>query len=110
VRPFALIRAGVPLGYGEVWVDGVEREIELARIIVPPERRGRGIGLQLVTLLLTQAAETGYRDAFVRVAPDNAAALACYRRAGLAPVSEVERLAFNAGQPLEYVWLRRELG
>jgi ribosomal protein S18 acetylase RimI-like enzyme len=109
VRPFVLSRSGVLLGYGEVWIDAEEHEVELARIIVRPGQRGRGIGRLLVTLLLEQAAETGYRAAFVRVAPDNAAALACYRHAGFAPVGEEERLAFNEGQPLEYVWLRHEL-
>ncbi|HEX5640798.1 MAG TPA: GNAT family N-acetyltransferase [Thermoleophilia bacterium] len=109
VRPFVLVRSGMLLGYGEVWIDEEEREVELARIIVRPERRGRGLGRLLVRLLLEQAAQTGHQTAFVRVAPGNAAALACYRNAGLAPVSEEERQAFNEGQPLEYVWLRREL-
>ena len=81
-----------------------------ARIIVRPERRGQGLERLLVTLLLEQAAQTDYRAAFVRVAPDSAAALACYRRAGFVPVGEEERLASNEGQPLDYVWLRRELG
>ena len=109
VRPFVLIRSGELLGYGEVWIDEEEREVELGRIIVRPERRGQGLGRLLVTLLLGQAAQTGYQAAFVRVAPGNAAALACYRRAGFTPVSEAERLAFNEGQPLEYVWLSCEL-
>ena len=109
VRPFVLVHRGILLGYGEVWIDAEEREVELARIIVRPERRGQGLGRLLVTLLLEQAAATGYQAAFVRVAPENAAALACYRRAGFTPVSEAERLAFHEGQPLEYVWLRRAL-
>ena len=109
VRPFVLARGGVLLGYGEVWIDADEREVELARVIVRPERRGQGLGRLLVRLLLEQAAETGYQAAFVRVVPDNAGALACYRRAGFGPVGELERLAFNEGQPLDYVWLRREL-
>ena len=106
VWPFVLVRSGVLLGYGEVWIDTEEREVELGRIIVRPEHRGQGLGRLLVTLLLEQAAKTGYRAAFVRVTPNNAAALACYRRAGFAPVGEEERLAFNKGQPLAYVWLR----
>jgi len=75
VRPFVLIRRGVLLGYGEVWIDAEEPEVELARIIVRPDRRGQGMGRLLVTLLLEQAAQTGFRAAFVRVAPDNAAAV-----------------------------------
>ena len=62
-----------------------------------------------MTLLLEQAAETGYPAAFVRVAPENAAALACYAAAGFAPVTPDERRRFNAGQPVAYAWLRRDL-
>ena len=109
VRPFVLIRSGDAARLRR----GLDRRRgargRARRIIVRPERRGQGLGRLLVTLLLEQAAQTGYQAAFVRVAPGNAAALACYRRAGFTPVSEAERLAFNEGQPLEYVWLRCEL-
>jgi ribosomal protein S18 acetylase RimI-like enzyme len=109
VHAYVLVEAGEPLGYGEVWVDADEREVELGRIIVAPERRGQGLGRLLVTLLLEQAAPTGYPAAFVRVAPDNAAALACYAGAGFAAVTPDERRRFNEGQPVAYAWLRREL-
>ena len=109
VRPYVLVDAGTPAGYGEVWVDEEEQEVELGRIIVAPERRGQGLGRLLVSLLLEQAAQTGYPAAFVRVAPDNAAALACYAGAGFAPVTPDERRRFNEGQPVAYAWLRREL-
>ena len=110
VRPYVLREDGVLLAYGEIWVDHDEQEVELGRIIVRPERRGQGVGRLLVSLLRDQAAPSGYRSAFVRVAPENAAALDCYQAAGFAPVSADEQREFNQGQPIEYVWLRRSLG
>ena len=110
VRPFVLRDAGALVAYGELWVDDDEQEVELARIIVRPARRGRGVGRMLVTQLLLRAARTGYPAAFVRVVPGNHGALACYRAAGFAPVSAEERLRFNEGQPVDYVWLQRSLG
>ena len=109
VRPYVLREDGVLLAYGEVWVDDDEQEVELGRIIVRPERRGRGVGRRVVRLLLDQAAQTGYRTAFLRVAAENAAALVCYQAAGFVPVPADEQRKFNQGQPVEYVWLRQAL-
>jgi ribosomal-protein-alanine N-acetyltransferase len=109
VHAYVLVEAGELLGYGEVWVDQDEREVELGRVIVRPQRRGQGLGRLLVGLLLQRVAQTGYPTAFVRVAPDNAAALACYAGAGFAAVTPDERRRFNEGQPVAYAWLRREL-
>ena len=36
VRPYVLVDAGAPAGYGEVWVDEEEQEVELGRIVVAP--------------------------------------------------------------------------
>jgi GNAT superfamily N-acetyltransferase len=44
-----------PIGYGELWLDDDEDEVELARIIVAPEHRGKGLGYQLVQALLARA-------------------------------------------------------
>jgi len=110
VHSYVLREDDVLVAYGEIWVDEEEQEVELGRLIVRPERRGQGVGRLLVTLLLQQAALTGYRTAFLRVAQENRAALACYGRAGFVPVSADEQRDFNKGQPVEYVWLRRDLG
>ena len=110
VRPYVLCDAEEQLGYGEVWVDEPEREVELARIIVSPEGRGRGVGQRLVRLLLEQDSLVGLPDAFVRVVPENGAALAYYRAAGFSPVSEEEHEEFNRGQPVDYVWMHYPLG
>jgi ribosomal protein S18 acetylase RimI-like enzyme len=110
VRAYVLCEGEEPVGYGEVWIDEPEQEVELARIIVSPDHRGRGIGSHLVGLLLERAAWSGLPDAFVRVVPENGAALACYRGAGFSPVSEPEREEFNRGQPVDYVWMHYPLG
>jgi len=108
VHPYVLVNHAGPCGYGEVWDDPEEHEAELARIVVDPARRGRGIGRELVELLAADAIERGWDDVWVRVLPDNAPALACYRRAGFVAASDEEAASFNAGQPTHYVWMRLE--
>jgi ribosomal protein S18 acetylase RimI-like enzyme len=110
VKPYVLCEGEKPIGYGEVWIDEPEQEVELARIIVSPARRGYGMGRRLVRLFLQRAASSRLPDAFVRVVPENGAALACYRGAGFSPVSEEEREQFNRGQPVDYVWMYYALG
>ncbi len=109
VNPYVLCDVEEPVGYGEVWIDEPEKEVELARILVSPDYRGRGVGRRLVRRLLERAARSGLPDAFVRVVPENGAALACYRDAGFSPVSEEEREEFNRGQPVDYVWMHYPL-
>ena len=110
VRPYVMRDGEEPVGYGEVWIDEPEREVELARIIVSPDHRGYGMGRHLVRLILEQASLAGLPDAFVRVGPENGTAIACYRSAGFSPVSASEREEFNRGQPVDYVWMHYPLG
>jgi ribosomal protein S18 acetylase RimI-like enzyme len=109
VKPYVLCDGEVPVGYGEMWTDEAEREVDLARVIVSPTRRGHGVGRRLVHLLLEQASLSEHPNAFVRVVPENGAALACYRGAGFSPVSGSQREAFNRGQPVDYVWMHYPL-
>ena len=106
VHPFLLIEDGAAIGYGEIWVDSDLGEVELARILIKPACRGNGAGRRLVNLLLAEAAKSKLPNAFVRVYPGNAVAIACYQRAGFrrvyAPVEEL----WNHSQPAEYVWLQ----
>ncbi|MCX5233403.1 GNAT family N-acetyltransferase [Streptomyces sp. NBC_00233] len=94
------------VGYGELWFDAEENEVELARIIVAPDNRGKGLGRILVRRLLAQAVGAGYSDVFMRVHPDNEAALRCYRGAGFMPVEAGLAESWNAAQPVKYVWLQ----
>jgi ribosomal protein S18 acetylase RimI-like enzyme len=106
VRPFLWLEDGLPVAYGEVWDEAEADEAELARIVVAPERRGAGIGRAFVGLLVEQARAAGFDDVWLRVVPDNAPAIACYRGAGFVRASAEEETAFNEGQPVAYVWMR----
>ena len=55
---------------------------ELARILVDPALRRRGIGRRLTALLGERARAAGFVDVWLRVVPDNEPALAAYRAAG----------------------------
>lgn len=104
VQAFALYDEGVLTAYGELWVDHDEQEVELARLIVDPARRGRGVGRRLAALLADRA-RASYADVFLRVHPDNAAALRSYAAAGFGPVPQADQAQWNRGQALEYCWL-----
>ncbi|MFH8486701.1 GNAT family N-acetyltransferase [Streptomyces longisporoflavus] len=106
VRGHVLVKRERLLAYGEVWCDEEEDEAELARIIVAPDVRGRGVGRSLVRGLAGLALRVGYTEIFMRVHPGNAAALRCYRRAGFLPVDPALAAEWNAPQPVGYVWLR----
>jgi len=108
VRAHLLVADGRPVGYGELWCDAEEDEVELARIIVAPDARGQGYGRALVRGLLAQALGTGCSEVFLRVHPDNEPALRCYRGAGFVPVDPALAASWNTAQPVAYVWLRYE--
>ena len=90
--------------YGELWVDDDEAEVELARLIVDPAERRQGLGQSLATGL-AELARSRYPQVFLRVHPDNIAARRCYAAAGFEPVEPDQATAWNAGQPVDYVWL-----
>src|SRR5690242_9231983 len=92
------------VGYGEVWRDGAEAEI--ARVIVAPAERGRGLGRVLVSELAARARATGLSPVWIRLHEDNDAALACYAAAGFRRIDQAAEAEFNAGQPRRYVWMR----
>ena len=106
VQAYVLEIDGSPVAYGEIWEDPDENEAELARLIVQPVRRGRGVGRWLVQELLAEARRLGWADVWLRVAPDNEPALGAYTAAGFVPATADEQAAFNAGQPEAYVWMR----
>lgn len=93
------------VGYGELWIDADEEEVELARLIVAPARRGQGLGRRLAAALTAQAL-THYPAVFMRVYPDNEPALRCYAAAGFTPVPQDQADEWNQAQPAPYVWLR----
>lgn len=98
------------LGYGELWVDHAAGEVEVARLIVRPPARRRGVGLALTRLLLARARErhSDY-DVFLRVRPENATAVRVYLRAGFQRVDAAIAREWNQGQPHAYVWMQARL-
>lgn len=105
VHAFTLFGDGVPAGYGEVWVDRAEDETELARIVIDPARRGRGLGRQLTRLLAAEAARHRLEETWLRVVPGNTAAISCYRAAGFVRAPAELEARFNIGQRQPYVWM-----
>jgi ribosomal protein S18 acetylase RimI-like enzyme len=104
VQPFGMYRGGRLVAYGELWVDDDEAEVELARLIVDPGERGQGLGRRLAAGL-ADLARSRYPRVFLRVHPDNLAARRCYAAAGFQPVEPDQAAAWNASQPVDYVWL-----
>jgi len=64
---------------------------ELRPIVVAPAVRGAGLGVQLVHVLLTDAAQRGFDRVYLYAEEDNTAAGACYRKAGFRPAGQERR-------------------
>ena len=94
IHSYLLFDGERPVGYGEVWLDDEEDEVELARIIVDPEVRGRGIGAELVRALLVPALAAGYSEVFLRVRPENAVAIRVYEAIGMRHTISYRSLLF----------------
>ncbi|GIJ32047.1 GNAT family N-acetyltransferase [Micromonospora sediminimaris] len=105
VLAYLALLDGEPAGYGELWLDDDEAEVELARLIVAPALRGRGLGRRMVTLL-TNLARDHHPTVLMRLHPDNVPALRCYTAAGFELVPPDEADQWNRGQPVPYLWLR----
>lgn len=106
IKSFLYFDAETPIAYGELWLDDEEDEVELARIIVAPDLRGKGIGTDFIRSLLTPALAAGYPDIFLRVRPDNTPAIRAYLRAGFQSVPEALAAEWNEPQPINYTWLQ----
>jgi ribosomal protein S18 acetylase RimI-like enzyme len=97
---------GVLTAYGELWLDALEDEVELARLIVAPERRGQGFGKLLVHALLRRAQLTDLATTMLRVEPDNEIAIGCYLACGFEPLGPTESAEWNVGQRRDWFWMR----
>jgi ribosomal protein S18 acetylase RimI-like enzyme len=107
VRAYLLVDTdATPVAYGELWIDDDEHEVELARIIVDPNRRGRRFGRRFVAELATMA-QTIHPATIMRVQPGNDTAVACYRAAGFRRLDPDAEREWNQGQPTAYLWMTR---
>lgn len=106
IESYLLFDGVQPVGYGEVWLDEEEDEVELARLIVDPKVRGRGFGRELVRALLVPAVNAGYSEVFIRVRPENEIAIRTYHRTGFVDVPAGLMDEWNQDQPVAYRWMR----
>lgn len=98
---------GPPVAYGELWLDHEEGDLELARLVVAPERRGQGVGRAFVRALVDRARATHPELPLVllRVQPDNTRAIRAYAAAGFVDVPADEQPTWNEGQRAVYHWM-----
>ena len=98
---------GEPRAYGELWLDDEEGEVELARLLVAPELRGRGVGRSLTRALTDHARRTHPElpSVILRVRPENEQAIRCYTGAGFVAVPVDEQATWNEGQRFDYHWM-----
>ena len=99
--------SGEPVAYGELWLDDEEGEVELARLLVAPDRRGQGIGRALTRELSDRARRTHPELPVVmlRVRPENLQAIRAYVAAGFVAVPAEEQASWNEGQRFAYHWM-----
>jgi ribosomal protein S18 acetylase RimI-like enzyme len=111
VQPWLMLGPdGRPVAYGELWVDDEEDEVELARLIVAPDLRGRGLGKELTQALMAKTAGTGMATRMLRVVPDNAVAIGCYLACDFEPLGPEESAVWNEGQRRDWYWMRLPQG
>jgi RimJ/RimL family protein N-acetyltransferase len=104
---FTDVEGGPLVAYGELWLDDDEGEVELARLLVAPERRGQGVGRVLVRTLVERARQTHpeLADVILRVRPENEQAIRAYAAAGFVAVPADEQETWNQGQRFAYHWM-----
>jgi GNAT superfamily N-acetyltransferase len=107
VAAYLLLDDDEPVAYGELWLDAEEEEVELARLLVAPARRGRGVGRTLTSLLSNAARERHPElpTVCLRVLPENVAGHRAYQAAGFGFVDPDAEKEWNAGQPTQYRWM-----
>ena len=109
VEAFVFVDAadGPPVAYGELWLDREEGDLELAHLLVAPERRDQGLGRAFVRALADQGrhAHPELSPVLLRVQPENTRAIRAYAAAGFVPVPADEQETWNQGQRATYHWM-----
>jgi GNAT superfamily N-acetyltransferase len=93
---------GVPVAYGELQEHPAVPYMRLARLLVDPARRTRGLGRQLARALMAEARtrRPGW-PIYTRVPPDDLPAILAYPAVGFVPLEPLPPDADEA-----YLWLR----
>lgn len=76
-------------GYICFWM--FDCEIQLINIAVHPDKRGRGLGLFLMTKMIETGIAKGMRDVWLEVRPSNLTALGLYQKLGFKGVGRRPR-------------------
>lgn len=80
--PFTAVdEDGTPVGHIELVSTG-PTSARVARVLVDPAQRGRGLGEQLTRAIIAEAAERGIRSLALFVFPDNTPAITLYEKLG----------------------------
>lgn len=66
------------VGYGEIWVDESQKDLEFAHLIINPSMRNKGFGKMLIRLLEEKAKLIDFPMIYLRVNPHNQQAINCY--------------------------------
>lgn len=81
-----LLREGSPAGFGQI-VQRPENRLHLARIIISPQYRGKGMGRRLVEYLLRRAISRKPVKISLNVSRDNPVAIRLYESLGFVIVA-----------------------
>jgi ribosomal-protein-alanine N-acetyltransferase len=89
---------GVVVGYGVVAMGAGEAHI--LNLCVRDDLRGRGVGRQMLMLLLERARQAGMAETFLEVRPSNRLAISLYQSAGFVQVG-LRKGYYQGGQGRE---------
>lgn len=78
-------------------------------VYVHREHRGRGIGQQLLELLITAATEQGYHTMIGGIDRENAASIALHEKLGFEPAGVIRQAGFKFGRWLDLAFYQRLL-
>lgn len=101
---FCLVDDDQVVGYGEIWVDDSQRDLEFAHLIIDPTKRGLGLGKELIRLLEERAKEINYPVIYMRVNPKNEQAISCYLNCHFVKDENLNKQYGN-----EWTWLKKEI-
>lgn len=109
VQAWVLLQDGEPVGYGEVWDSFEVDAVELARILIAPAHRGRGLARILIDKLCKTFPAAESRTVFMRVRPNNVQAIRCYEGAHFRRVPSEQETLYNVDQAINYIWMSRTI-
>ena len=100
-RPMAICRDGVPVGFLLWCIDTDEDEYWIYRLMLDKEHQHKGYGTAALRALVEQLqADPRRRRLYISAFPDNAAALAAYRKFGFVD----DGREINGETVLRYDW------